>query len=312
MMDVALSPRCPLFDDQHHLELMAVIRGVVLGWHSLATPSPTELENLLPAHSWQTYGVLLAESAKTAVYAPHLYQPTDCQSCDPAALADLLGQPAVLIVENPATDGQFIIEVSSRLRPRLYRRLAGPKPSIVVAHGAGIGEIPKEIRRYVSALRSNAYVPGLPRRVVAISDSDARCPGKVSTAATAVTKAANDHGIDHWVLAMRSIENYIPDEALRSYAATRKNASSAVEVVVALPLPARDHYPVKDGLPGESERTPDEATLYGTGIPPEMGVGDFIGDFFENFPHLLVRHELQARDHQMDLEKMLDTIERNV
>lgn len=312
MMDVALSPECPLFEDQHHMELMAVIRGVVLGWHSLAAPSRAELEDLLPAHTWQTYGVLLAKSATTAVNAPHLYKPTDCQSCDPEALAGLLSQPAVLIVENPATDGQFIIEVSARLRPRLHRRLAGPNPSIVVAHGAGIGEIPKEIKRYVSELRARAYVPGLPRRVIAISDSDARSPGKVSTAATAVTRAANDHGIDHWVLAMRSIENYIPDEALRSYAATRKTAWDGVEVLVTLPLPARDHYPVKDGLPVESERTPDEMALYGTGVPAGVGVGDFIVDFFQHFPQLLVRHELQARDHQRDLEKMLDVIERNV
>lgn len=310
-MDVALSPGCPLFDRQHHLELMAVIRGVRRGWHSLAMPSPTELEKLLPADTWNTYGVLLAESAPSSVYAPYLYEPTDCESCDPVALADLLGQPAVLIVENPATDGRFVIEVSARLRPRLYRRLTGPDASVVVAHGAGIGEVPKEIKRYVSSLRARAYVPGLPRRVVAITDSDARGPGRVSPAAVAVTKAANDHGVDHWVLAMRTIENYIPDEALRSYAATRTDASNAVEVVVALPVPARDHYPVKVGLPVESERTPDEMMLYGKGVPPGVGVGDFIVDFFENFPQLLIRHELQARDHQSDLEKMLDMIERN-
>ena len=73
--------------------------------------------------------------------------------------------------------------------------------------------------------------------------------------------------------------------------------------MVTLPLPARDHYPVKDGLPDESERTPDEMTLYGRACPRRVGVGDFIVDFFEHFPQLLVRHELQARDHQGDLEK---------
>jgi hypothetical protein len=110
---------------------------------------------------------------------------------------------------------------------------------------------------------------------------------------------------------MRSIENYIPDEALRSYAATRAHASSAVGVVVALPVPARDHYPMKVGLPIEAEREPGEVSLYGAGAAAGVGVGDFIVDFFENFPHLLVRHELQARDHQSDLEQMLDLIERN-
>lgn len=311
MMDVALSPGCPLFEEQHDLELMTVLRGVRRGWHSLATPSPTELKKLLPAHTWETYGVLLAESTKASAYAPYLHAPTDCRTCDPEALADLLGQPVVLIVENPTTDGRFVSEVSARLRPRVHRRLAGPDASIVIVHGGGIGEIPKEIKRYVTALRSRAYVPGLPRRVVAITDSDARSPGRVSTAATAVTKVANDYGIDHWVLAMRSIENYIPDQALLSYAATRAHASSAIDVVVALPVPARDHYPVKVGLPPESERTPDELMLYGASVEAGKGVGDFVVDFFENFPQLLIRHELRARDHDRDLEKMLDMIERN-
>ena len=133
-------------------------------------PRAQNSKNLLPAHTWQTYGVLLAKSATTAVNAPHLYKPTDCQSCDPEALAGLLSQPAVLIVENPATDGQFIIEVSARLRPRLHRRLAGPSPSIVVAHGAGIGEIPKEIKRYVSDTPS----PRVRARAAAKGDSNLR------------------------------------------------------------------------------------------------------------------------------------------
>jgi len=232
----------------------------------------------------------------------------NCNTCDPDHVAHFYSVPLIVIVENAATDGEWLNMVARHLRPSLRYLLKLDKNMVDIRQAGGIGEIPKEIRRLATE-RSKIRPSGAPIRIVAIADSDAKVPGQPSIQANDVRATAAEHDVASHILSKRTIENYIPDSALKAYCNTRKDQKDAANLISTLTGPARDHYPVKAGL---SQKELDATAIYPDDTPLEVGMGDFILDLLENFSWTIEGHELRARDGSAELDQVLDTLEENL
>jgi hypothetical protein len=312
IVDLALSDTCPIFKTGNERYLHRLLDRILQGWHILASPDPVRLQQLLSVETWRIYGIFLTSSYKGATTSFRtLAHPADCASCDVDSLSLFLNLPTVLLVENAKSDGDFIKAVANRLKPRLNGSLRGAYQSVQIYQGGGIGELPREITRI-----SERYIlhrpNGLPPRFLVVADSDAKQPGQPSGDASLVAKAARTTSIDCHILEKRSIENYIPDEALAGFARKRPHLRDAVTAITSLSGAARDHYPVKGGLPGDISKSTEIESLYPTGFPRELGLSNFVTDFLNVSRDNLTKNNLVERDSGGDLKRLLGMLERNI
>jgi hypothetical protein len=311
-VDLSLSDNCPIFKLGNERHLYHLLYSIVQGWHILANPDPARLQQLLSAEAWATYGIFITKSYKGATTSFRtLAHPGDCGSCNVESLSQFLNMPTVLLVENAQSDGEFIVAVASRLRPRLNRSLRSDRQSVEIFQGGGIGELPREISR-ISGHYLQRRPKGLPSRFLVVADSDAKRPGRPSRDAALVAEAARKSSVDCHILQKRSIENYIPNEALDGYAHKRPHLREAVNTIKNLSGAARDHYPLKGGLPSDISTSTEVESLYPAGTPRGMGLSNFMSDFLKHAQEQLTENNLDERDPSGDLHNLLDFLERNI
>ena len=311
-MILGLSETCPIFaaDAEQHLQRLLYSIGIE-SWHLLAMPRPDRLEVIIPSHLWKLYGEFLIQSYKQAANSPMTIAiVSDCGQCDPERLVTFFTRPVAIIVEDIHSDAAWLKLVANRLRPRLARRMEGATSCVDFKHAGGIGQIPTEIERIASIYRRMRLNDHMPLRVVAVSDSDAKLPGKPSDQAKAVHSTAVREGVDAHVLQKRTIENYIPDDALLDYASSRRDKQTAAEYITKFSGKARDHYPVKKGL--TAEEVAEVGEMYGRSPQYDIGMGEFMRDLLAHFYHVVGTHQLKQRDHDNELEGLLDLVERNI
>jgi len=310
-MELILNRDCPIFDTINRRHLHRLLDVVVRGWHTIAHPPPEQLQDLVGEDAWSVYGDLILASYKTAASGRRLNGPRACTSCDAEALANFLCLPTLILLENPRSDGEFLHMVARVLLPRIVRNLRGANASVEIHHGGGITEIAREIPR-LSQRYSRWRPEGLPARFVVFTDSDAKSPGRPDGNAVKVAAVARDAGVACHTLEQRSIENYIPDTALAEYASVRRDRTESVAVITGLDVPARNHYPMKAGLPAQVDESREDETLYPAGTPREFGLGDFVDDFLEVSGRNVTRSDLRSRDVSGDLDRLLDLVEENI
>jgi hypothetical protein len=310
-MYLSLSRTCPIFQPENRPQLLAILDRVRRGWHVVASPAPDVLRELLSGETWDIFSDALLEGYKLAANAHTILSPDECGVCDPSALSDFLASPVELLVENGTNDGRFVTLMASLLRPRLGRQFAGSSPQVRILHGGGIGEVPKEIRRAAPSHQAR-QVGGLPIRFAVLTDSDATRRGEESEQAKAARAQANQSGVAIHILANRSIENYIPDGVLADYAWKNRHLADAVDSILKLHSEARDHYPMKDGLP-EDIGTSKEHEPYYEGCPRKAGLGaSFVETVLDEHPHAFNRVDVRSRDHLGDLDQFLRVLESRV
>lgn len=147
---------------------------------------------------------------------------------------------------------------------------------------------------------------GVPVRIIAICDSDKHFSNDSASQANDVAKCESEYGITAHVFQKRSIENYIPDDALLEYSDKRRDRANAARLIVGLAGDARDFYPMKTGLSSdEIESSP----LFPSDFPQEVGMGDFVSDLLGSFPHVVRRKSLESRDGVGELRALVSTIE---
>ncbi len=311
-MILELSEACPVFEANAEVHLQRLLYAVaVQGWHLIAVPSPDRLEVLLPPHLWRTYREFLRQSYKQVINSPMtIASHSDCSSCDPALLITFYTLPVLILVEDVHSDGEWVRFIAIKLRPRLARRMTSRYPDIEFRHAGGIGQIPAELRRLSKQYRANRPADRIPLRIAAISDGDAKLPGVQSADARAVVRAGAETGADVHVLRKRTIENYVPDEALLNYAA-KHDSQRAAEYITSLRGHARDHYPVKAGL--TDAELSEVGSLYGNSPPAGLGMGEFMRDYLANSAYSITEgHQLKGRDASGELDELLDLLERNL
>jgi len=307
-----LSESCPIFSPGAEAYLQDLLFTLAIKrCHLLIRPSVARLRQLLPAHLWNLYGDFLLQASKEAVNSSQKWVHSgDCGHCDVAKLAHFCELPTVLIVENTATDGEWVKFIISKLRPRLARYTGGRHIGLDIRQAGGIGEIPKELERVVDRYRQVLPHDSMPLRVIALADSDAISPGNLSPDAREVRRIASRLGAISHILAKRTIENYVPDTSLRTYAVRRPNHATAIRFITSLTGPARDHYPMKVGLKeAEIDAT---GNMYPRDTPLGLKVGDFIIDFMNDMGPLVDASELRERDGRNELEDFLDLLEENL
>lgn len=307
-MIIALSEDCPIFLPENEIHLQRFLLTVAARWHAIVVPPPDDLKKLFPSHIWTLYGSLLSRAYRTSANSSQSWVAhNNCGGCDPEKIATFYSLPTLIVVENAQTDGGWLRAVSDRLRPAVARRFSGGQALISVSQAGGIGEIPKEIRRLAARYVDTRPHEQIPLRVVALADSDAQEPGKVSDSAKEVERAASEIGATVHILQKRTIENYVPDDSLLSYSDHRRDRRAAVEQVVSLSGAARDHYPLKTGLDAAHL-----SAIYPSNITLELGLGDFIQDFLTNFYHSMSAAGLRGRDGAGELDILMDKLERNL
>lgn len=304
-MIIALSETCTLFDPSNEIHLQSLLRTAFMRWHTIACPEPAKLRKILPPHLWRLYGELLTRSYKSALNSRQTWVAhVECGECDAERVAQFYTLPSLLVVENAHSDGAWAEMVAQCLRPGLERYFREPYPMIVVAQAGGLGEIPKELRRQGARYVNLRPCQNVPLRVLALTDSDAKEPGRPSQQALEVLRAAAKLGAAAHVLSKRSIENYVPDSALLEYATTRADRLAAVRKIVSLSGAARDHYPMKTGL--STVEISSRPAFYPASIGTDVGLGDFIQDLLQNFYHTIDASDLRARDGAGELDVFLD------
>lgn len=310
-MQLALSPACPIFAPEHRVALHELLGTVVRRWHLIVTPDLAALRSMLPTDVWEMYGDYLVQAVKLAVNEGHgVLHLRDCESCDPRQLVNFCLAPAVVVVENAETDGDFLACVIRALRPRLMRALSGVPPRLDIRHAGGIGEVPKELRRL--ARLQEALMPSARtsvRRLTAMVDSDAPSPGALSADAQIVQRTAAELGLKIHILQKRAIENYIPDGAILDFFRTRTGPTPEAALIVGLRPPGRDHYPIKSGL--KPAELAEQGHQY-PGVGPGTGLGDFLAALLSQQRHLVDERGLRQRDADGELEDLLDLIEEHL
>lgn len=310
-MQFELSPECPIFTAGSEVHLISVLERVQKGWHSLVSPDPYLLRDLVSENVWALFGDYLLTAYKSAANGPSAVGPSECRNCSPERLSGYFHQPTRLIVENGTNDGDFVQVVARILRPRLKSRFDVSSSPLEILNGGGIGEVPKEIARWLPRHKAN-HVDGFPLRLIILVDSDSKAPGEVSEQARFVDKFCRRTGVGFHILEKRSIENYIPDRVFEEYAWEVPEMRERADEIVRLSPAARDHYPIKDGLHADTSKSTESEYLY-PGVPREIGMGD-------NFAHVAVskyerafdRAGLRIRDYSGDLDRLLDLLESNV
>ncbi len=311
-MQLALSPACPIFAPQHRVALLDLLGTVVRRWHLIVVPDLAGLRSLLPADVWELYGEYLVQAVKLAPNGGHgLLSLRECESCDPRQIVSFCLAPAVVVVENAETDGDFLACVIRALRPRLTSALATVPPRLDIRQAGGVGEIPKELRR--QAALQEALLPGsrtTARRLTAVADSDAPSPGALSGNARAVLRTASELGLKVHVLRKRSIENYIPDDAILDFFRRKTGPAAEAALVVSLPRPGRDHYPIKSGL--KLAELAEQQHQYPGVTASDIGLGDFLATLLSQHRHLVSDYGLRQRDGDGELDDLLDLIEEHL
>ncbi len=310
-MILAFDPSCPLFSSGREVQLNQVLLSVARQQHQIAYPAPDELARLIPGTLWLLYGEMVRQSYKNATKANRQWvRPTNCSTCDPQAIATYCGLQTMVLVENASTDGGFLRLVVDKLRPGLRRHFVGAQPNLDVRQAGGIGELPKELMRLHGERASSRPSGSAPARIVVLCDSDGTQPGEISHNARLVQDAGRAAGVPVHVLDKRSIENYIPVQALQVVSEVRREKVAAVAALWKLAPAAYDHYPMKQGLTAaEKART---ASLYASDIPIGAGLGDFMEDLLRNFYHTVTTKDLRQRDHANELEALLTLLEENL
>jgi hypothetical protein len=132
----------------------------------------------------------------------------------PEDAARVLALPLLLLLEDRRADKLFLRSVLPEPR-RGELRDALERGWVRAEHGGGLGNM----KKYVESLRDE---PAERMRVWVLFDSDAQQPGQPSRDSEALRNTCTDAALFHHQLQRRSIENYLPLEALYDWAGQRR------------------------------------------------------------------------------------------
>lgn len=217
-------------------------------------------------------------------------------------LTTVLLRSFYIYVENGRADKRFIYAVlSPDLRRDIKRQVE--IGAIHFENAGGISELSKKIE---DDFRTRAK---LANRAFALFDSDALVPGSASTDAIAAMKVCDDRAIPYYCLAKRAIENYIPDEALSSFAASGNTEDQRIQrkriarAVSRLSDEQRSHFHMKEGF-----KAP-HGDLYGTVTSADRstlasGFGSHLSDCYEE-NGIVNRKQLENSSAWPELETLI-------
>jgi hypothetical protein len=153
----------------------------------------------------------------------------------------LLTAPYWVLVENAVNDRGFFLAILEREEREFVERLERDE-RVQFEHGGGT-----DMLRRITLAR-----PVLSRalRTSVLFDSDALEPGAPSPESDRKVRACGD--MHYHRLSARSIENYIPLDALSRWASGNKNREKLLSAFCRFTTQQRDYYNMKAGFSGDS------------------------------------------------------------
>ncbi|WP_448188811.1 hypothetical protein [Azospirillum sp. sgz301742] len=312
---------CALSSAKHFKHLDAIIARVEVGAHEWDVDDPDTVEQSCWLASARDFCKEVFEKAAKASSYPSgseihkrliiVAVAPNGREMDPDKASRYLSNPLRIIVENQFTDGAFLDCILRFLAPEKLRKLhvEGGVPNLFEIEGAGgLGEVPK----HVCYRAETAAQEGLPIRIVVFTDSDSRYAGHQDSQVAAVELACQNHNVPYRILKKRSIENYIPDEALSAWATRNGGRRHIVSALIGLPDGIRDYFPIKKGLPAVSP-SPDETAFYASLQEPDRstlrnGLGDIAIACFKENVSSISAEALRRRDYGGDLDDLVQMI----
>jgi hypothetical protein len=163
----------------------------------------------------------------------------------------LLALPLLLVLEDRNADKHFLrCVLPSPRRDKLREALE--RGWVRAEHGGGLGNM----KNYVEGLRDE---PAERMRVWLLFDSDSQQPKLPSRDSEELRKVCAGDSLPHHQLQRRSIENYLPPEALWHWAGQRRGVPGTklqrvVQAFEAMPPGDRHHVAMKDMFDGDIAR----------------------------------------------------------
>jgi len=218
-----------------------------------------------------------------------------------------LATPAMVIVENEESDGAFLGAMVRAFR-RDAVEYAIHERWLELDHAGGYGEIEKRVERY------KARNTG-PVRLLILADSDRLFPGHESQTYKKILQVCTDHSVPYVLLEKRSIESYLPVEALQ-----RSGRREQYKAYLHLSNPQKDHYRIKSGFSRDRDGTcvvpPEQVALFAH-VPPRIldelcgGFGDEAWRLFTTASDAITEDtmKLTCPSNLGELPDLLDQIE---
>ncbi len=275
---------------------------------------------------------LLEEIAEASLYrglrheGPHLRQAEVTDAASATQARSLAYSPLLVLLENDVSDAA-LVEAALKMfaKPATVELCFGAPsrlapPSFEMESRGGFGELKKLIPKRLNEAASQ----GRPPRLVVVTDSDGEWVGDVKKHAQDIRDDCKQANIPCPPLNKRKAENYIPDAVWRAWSAVPEHTSSRPAVVALLRLSPeqRDHVQIDDtNKPPWNEAEPAAALLFQT---PKVSNADrdvltkasLKGSGLDmkilalrDYAHALTPDDLQTRDHQGDLLRLVRHIE---
>jgi len=173
--------------------------------------------------------------------------PSCSNEFNPEEAARLAEMPVIILVENRHSDGLFlkkVVDVLDRTLSRYWNLPGGP---VQIDSVGGIGQMPLEISEKMNRYSNNM-------RFVAICDSDKSGPFDAeSNYAVKLRNVCRQHSVPCWVLAKRSIENYIIKILLELWKSNDFHHTRLIEAWNRLNADQKNYYDMKKGLPNDRD-----------------------------------------------------------
>ncbi|MBL8619317.1 MAG: hypothetical protein JNM72_27130 [Deltaproteobacteria bacterium] len=212
----------------------------------------------------------------------------------PAAALGLLARPLRLWLENGRNDWSFLLAFASPAQARLLEG-AARAGWLVVSSGGGCGELKvlvEDLATGLGAKLSSGAELGEERRFFVVLDSDRTVPGPLPSSQQAVERGlraaegtlSQPQGWAGQVLQRREAENYIPTDALESWAMTftgddRTQIKRLARALRQQGTPLLDHYDYKKGMAAavlqpllSAAPTDDQSRALHLGLGAERGL----------------------------------------
>jgi hypothetical protein len=270
-------------------ELARIVQAVGDGWHEWLAPDPDETALNLYFEQYRSHRELVQKSYARALLYPLesrrtivVAEDADVAAPPPARLEEettlsvaaaaiLLTQPLAVLVENEINDGAFFSRLIEIIDHELVELFRESRPPIRFENGGG-----KTVATSLVGHRADAAgSAGIPLRLLVLADSDSHYPGHNRKDTNELREACREAGASLFVLEKRAIENYVTDPVLSEYAAENADIEPSVAFILSLPSTARDHYPIKKGVPSvegkvELPEGPEKRIYDGVEFPGEF------------------------------------------
>lgn len=272
---------------------------------------------------------LLEGLAKSSLYraprsrGPHCRRIEVTDEASAVQARSIAYTPLLVLAENAVSDGA-LVEAALRVfgAPQTIELCFGAPsrldpPAFQIESRGGHGELKKLL---IERLREATERRRLPRLVV-VTDSDGELQGEVKPHAVDIRQLCAAQGIPCPPLNKRTAENYIPDAVWHAWAAVpdHTNMRPAVEALLRLSREQRDYVDMADPAASLSSTQPGVAALFQSVSPADRsllqqrnlkGKGTTMNILaLRKHATALTRTDLQARDHQGDLQALVRHIE---